>query len=102
VPEIKIVMPQEDDWRLDRRDLIEGHTLTWERWRAPKPSWDHDHCVLCWAKIADCVDRAAQSEAAAQTEAYVNEDRSEWLCAECAGEFREMLHLSLDGGPATA
>ena len=89
-------MPQEDDWRLDRRDLIEGHTLTWERWHAPKPSWDHDHCVPCWAKIADWNDGEVQPEA------YVDEAHSEWLCAACAGEFREMLCLKLIGGPAAA
>ena len=91
-----MVMQQGDDWRLDRRKLVEGHTLTWETWRAPKTTWDHDHCVLCWAKIADW------SADDVQPEAYVDKERSEWLCAACANEFRDLLKLRLIGGPAAA
>ena len=89
-------MSQESDWRLQSGGgpLVEGRTFTWKLWHAPKPSWDHDHCELCGQKLTDL--KLPDSRA----EGYADECEYYWLCAQCALDFRDTLHLRIVGGPA--
>jgi hypothetical protein len=44
----------EDDWRLtDQESWLHGAELIWKRYRARSETWEHEHCVFCWAKFMD-------------------------------------------------
>lgn len=88
-------MSQASDWRLQSGvRLVEGHTFTWKRWHAPRPSWDHDHCTLCGQKLTDLDIPDAQADG------YADEREYYWLCAQCVIDFRDTLQLRIVGGPA--
>jgi len=58
--------------------------------------WDHEHCALCWAKIA---------EAPGQASAYFSDD--DWLCIECyrsyvIGGLGQRVGDTLPSRPTTA
>jgi hypothetical protein len=94
---VKQVAIEEDDWRLQGgTKLVMGHTLTWKKWRAPRPSWDHDHCTLCFQRLAEPEKHFTD----AQYEGYADERDYYWLCRQCALDFKDTLNLILIGGPA--
>jgi hypothetical protein len=44
------------DWRLEHLETqshLRGVTFVRKPYAAPRPGWDHDHCVACWAKLAE-------------------------------------------------
>jgi hypothetical protein len=74
----------EPDWRLSNGgDHLKGLALARRVWRETRPQWDHDHCELCMAKIADA--RIPE----ALHEAYATKDEYRWICEVCFGDFRE-------------
>jgi hypothetical protein len=87
-------MPQHDDWRLQAGGpkVVMGHTFTWKRWHAPRPSWDHDHCALCNQELAE------HDLPGVQHEGYADERDYHWLCGQCAQDFKTVLNLTLIGG----
>ena len=76
----------DDDWRLNgQEDYLLSRRLRWERWATEQPSWDHDHCEFCFAKIWDRADGADE-----YTHAYVTaDDHKSWVCEVCFNDFRE-------------
>ena len=111
------------DWRLETREepWMYDARLRWERYRAPTPDWDHDHCALCWAKFSDAdniealregyVARADATPAVVLSEeertTYVDGHRivaspnaDEWICPTCFEDFRGRFGWKVDGsGP---
>ena len=63
------------------------------RWELQKPDWDHDHCAFCWTKFAEFDGPEILHEG------YATEDRHEWVCQGCVGDFRQRFGWSLIGGP---
>jgi hypothetical protein len=72
------------DWRFrgQERDLV-GSRLRHTPYRAPSPSWDHDHCAFCWRKLAEQGDAARAG--------WQTEDERQWICDECFADLREPL-----------
>lgn len=70
-----------------QRKWLQGKTLYWRRWVAPRESWDHDHCEFCFAHICDRED--------GQPEGWTTEDEYHWVCKSCCEDFREVFEWSL-------
>jgi hypothetical protein len=41
------------DWRLENVKRFKGARFWRKPYTMPSPSWDHDHCIGCWAKFAE-------------------------------------------------
>ncbi|HEY7173338.1 MAG TPA: hypothetical protein VH442_00340 [Micromonosporaceae bacterium] len=78
-------MSADHDWRLMGQErFLAGATLRWERWRRPRPDWDHDHCAFCQAEFA-----AVKTEHVDFTAGYVTaDDNYIWICRPCFEDFR--------------
>jgi len=36
------------DWRLTGQEkYLQNSTLKWQKYKMPRPKWDHDHCEFC-------------------------------------------------------
>jgi hypothetical protein len=77
----------DDDWRLrNARDSLAGSEVQHLPYKMPRPSWDHDHCILCWQKIAE-----------PQTPDSVHDGyvlpNQDWICPDCFETFADRLNL---------
>lgn len=81
-------MSNVQDWRLETTANLnlEGRSIEWVRWTAPKESWDHDHCVFCWQKFmeADIPD--------VQHYGWHTEDGQYWICQQCFVDFKDRFN----------
>lgn len=86
-----------DYWGQDGQEKIfpPGTTLELRRYRTHKPSWDHDHCIFCWAKLMDpdlseASRRAVEEDPQILTSGYTTGPvGGEWVCPSCFEEFAE-------------
>lgn len=90
-----------DDWRLGGQEsYLRGASLVWRRYRARSETWDHDHCVFCWAKFLDpefseFYRRQAAEHPDIQVEGYTTTAEHEhgadyhWICKLCFDDFAE-------------
>ena len=72
-----------------------GTTLELKPYRTHKASWDHDHCIFCWAKLMD-PELSAESRRAVEGNPEiliagytVGPPGGEWVCPSCFDEFAE-------------
>jgi len=72
------------DWREDGAKHIRGATLRFKKYRMPRPSWDHDHCVGCWAKF---MENPGQD---ILTEGYATE-ADDWVCPTCFADLKDRM-----------
>ncbi len=83
--------PAADDWRRQGQEYLSGARWVFRAYRPYRSDWEHDHCVLCSAKLScDEVDL---------NEGYATEDEYHWVCAECFADFRDELGWSVDQDP---
>lgn len=83
-------MENEQDWRLCGQErYLKGKTLVKRRYRAPRPSWDHDHCEFCWATFME------QAWPGTLQEGYTTEDEYYWVCPQCFVDFREKFQWKI-------
>ena len=108
-------MVEEEDYRLeDEEDWMYGAKL--ERWpfTAPTPDWDHEHCVLCWAKFMEPphtdvehgglvwgYDRSPEPTPLEERSVRHGEGMivgapgdEKWICEECFGDFEQRFGWS--------
>jgi hypothetical protein len=86
----------EDDWRRMGQEaaLPPGTELVRKTYRAPRTSWDHDHCSFCFTKFVP-PDAASHMMEPVLTEGYTTTDRFErgaayeWVCLDCFDDFAE-------------
>ncbi len=78
-------MREPNDWRLTNQlSYLKGVEMTWRKYEAPRPDWDHDHCEFCWAKFAD------RSEPEILSEGFVTSEE-QWVCASCYEDFNDLF-----------
>src|SRR5689334_3373700 len=77
----------EQDWRLEHlktQPYLRGVSWARKTYRMPSPTWDHDHCVACWAKFAEeHIVPDSLREGYATTEDYPRGAEYEWVCIPC-------------------
>ncbi len=84
------------DWRLDHlntQPYLRGVKFRRAPYKAPRPGWDHDHCVGCWATFAEFESDKEQilHEGYATCDDYPKGAQYEWVCPECFKDFREVM-----------
>ena len=84
-------MVQEKDWRLENAAFLKGATLVRRRWQAPRQDWDHDHCVACWAKLAEFGGPGVHREGYATTADHTRGEGYYWICPQCFLDLQEEL-----------
>lgn len=92
---------EQDDWRLTDQDrYLHGAELTWKSYRARSETWEHEHCVFCWAKFMDPDFSKEHAGHIAEhpdvlTEGYTTTTSHEhgadyhWICKPCFDDFSE-------------
>jgi hypothetical protein len=81
-------------------DLPAGTALTLKRYRARSATWEHEHCLFCWAKFMDPQfsdehRRFIQEHSDVLTEGYTTTADHErgadwhWVCPQCVEDFAE-------------
>jgi len=79
-------------WEDLKRPEVVGATLMRRRWTRPigDASYDHDHCVFCFAKFSDTVSGALR-------EGFTTADEAMWVCGDCVSipELREQFRLTM-------
>lgn len=94
-----------DDWRRSSPGAAERTRFRWARYVAPKPEWDHDHCLFCWAKFVprseQGKDRLARDQHTIYFEGYATIEPSgsgfEWVCRPCFEDFADELGFVVIG-----
>ena len=88
-------MAMTKDWRLEHLETqpyLRGVAFVRKPYRKPKPTWDHDHCVACWAKLAERdVASADVHEGYATTKDYKHGENYDWVCVPCFELFRDAM-----------
>jgi len=81
------------DWRLahlETQPYLRGAAFVKKKYRKPSPRWDHDHCVACWATLAepDVTGTDVVHEGYAITNEYIRGENYDWVCLPCFELFR--------------
>jgi hypothetical protein len=72
----------DDDWRrFNQNDYLKGVTLSYKKYKMPRPDWDHDHCEFCFETISEFEGDL--------NEAYTTLDDYYWICPQCFDDFKE-------------
>jgi hypothetical protein len=91
------------DWRLTNQEAyLKGATLVRKPYRAYSETWDHDHCVFCWATFIDptgsdvspkYVDEHPDvlTEGYATTADHPRGADYYWICSDCFDDFAQPL-----------
>jgi hypothetical protein len=84
-----------DHWGQTDQERIfpPGTALELRRYRTHRASWDHDHCIFCWAtlmdpELSDACRRAVEGDSEILISGYtVGPPGGEWVCPNCFEEF---------------
>ena len=87
----------EQDWRakhLETQPYLRGVRFQRKQYRPPRPDWDHDHCVACWAKFAEIPegDEPVQHDGYTTCADYQHGAEYDWVCPQCFADFKELMH----------
>lgn len=102
-----------DDWRRSSPGVARGAHFHWNQYLAPKPAWDHDHCLFCWAKFVPEEEKSQHltggDEHTIYSSGYATVEAegsgSGWVCRPCFEDFADELGLVVEdssAGPASA
>lgn len=80
-----------NEWKIDVGKRLKGQALRLKRYAQPSASWDHDHCVTCWAKFAERDGPDILHEGYATTDSYDKGADYAWVCPQCFDELKDDL-----------
>jgi len=82
----------DNGWRLENAKHLKGRTLALKRYFRPNENWDHDHCVACWAKVAEFEGQEIIHEGYVTLPDNSKNDRYQWwICPECFSDLSMTL-----------
>lgn len=79
------------DWRAENAEGLRGQPLRFKVWKKASETWDHDHCVGCWAKFAEFDGPEILKAGFATTESYARGAEYDWVCETCFNELKAEL-----------
>jgi hypothetical protein len=85
-------MHPEQDWRVDNCKILKGVVLRRKKYSAPRKDWDHDHCLACWAKLAEFDGPEILHEGYATTAESKWGADYHWICPTCFTELRDVMN----------
>jgi len=88
-------MVPEDDWRLCFAGHLKDARFRWKQWYPPSESWDHDHCLGCWATFNLNEGGDSLQEGYAITADYQWGADYVWVCPACFEDLNENLNWSV-------
>ena len=86
-------MLEPNDWRLffvpkgEQGEALKNIPLYRIPYRPLSETWDHEHCIFCWAKFylhPDCLQEGYCTHPE-------NDRDADWICPECYEDFKEMF-----------
>jgi hypothetical protein len=78
------------DWRIDLAKRLKGEHLQFKQYRS-SPGWDHDHCILCFKKLAEWDGPDIAHEGYTTLADYKFGADYHWVCRQCFSELREIM-----------
>lgn len=85
-------MLEKNDWRLTNQEhYLKNASLIRKQYKAPTPTWDHDHCSFCW-------DRFSEYDGSLH-EGYCTTDENHWICDTCFEDFKDMFGFQVIDNP---
>jgi hypothetical protein len=92
-------------------DLPPGTALVFRACRARSETWEHEHCLFCFAKFmdpdfSDAHRRYIEEHNDVLTEGYTTTSEHpqgagwHWVCLRCVEDFAEEFGLRIADGPA--
>ena len=90
-------MIAKDDWRLTagpirgREEELKHIPLYYIPFQPLSDSWDHEHCVFCWAKFflhPECLQEGYCTRPQ-------NSRDADWICPDCYEDFKEIFGWTL-------
>ena len=77
-----------DDWRIfDQPDYLYKAVCEKRKYTKYSETWDHEHCVFCWAKISEYEGDIH--------ECYHAIDADVWICEACFDDFKDMFQWTV-------
>ena len=94
------------DWRLEQLESqshLRGAALIRKRYQAPSREWDHDHCVACWATLAERPIGGTNllHEGYTTTADFARGADYDWNCVPCFESFSKAMEWR-DVTPSTS
>lgn len=90
-----------DDWRLTSQthQLFDGAVLTWKDYYRWSPSWDHDHCGLCWREFVPADEPTDDPDAVHAGYTMPGPPASPrpdyyWICQPCFADLAAVLGMT--------
>jgi hypothetical protein len=96
-----------DDWRLRGQErFLQGAELVWKHYRPWSATWEHDHCVFCFAKFmdpgfSDGHQHYVDANPDVLTAGYTTTARhrlgaeAQWICENCFVDFAERFEWTV-------
>jgi hypothetical protein len=87
-------MLNDDDPRLQiarQHDLPASTVFQRKLYHAYRPDWQHDHCVGCWATLAEYEGAGYLKEGFAVTADYPKGENYEWVCPNCFEALKSQM-----------
>lgn len=84
-------------WRIDNAAHLKGAKLRFQRYTRWNESWDHDHCLACWAKFAEFDGPGIQHQGYATGDDYPMGARYEWVCTTCFADLKDDMQWTAAG-----
>jgi hypothetical protein len=90
-----------DDLRLEHlrtQPFLRGVRFRFAKYRAYRPSWDHDHCAGCWVKFMEhgSEREPIQTEGYTTGEDYEKGPEYEWVCRTCFADLKDAMGWTED------
>jgi hypothetical protein len=89
-------MPETNDELLERLAYLRGAVWSRATWSPPSERWDHEHCVVCWARFVTL--EASEEEPLREglaTTGPAGQPEYHWLCPDCFHAYREVFGWSV-------
>jgi hypothetical protein len=85
----------ENDWRFLNAEFLRGQKFRFKLYVPPRPEWDHDHCVGCWAKFMEKAGREIEQSGYAVTAECEKGQDYYWICASCFVALKDQLEWAV-------
>jgi len=79
------------DWRLENVKGFEGLRFKRKAYSRWSDSWDHDHCIGCWARFAEIDGPNILREGYATCEDWKHGADYDWICPTCFADLRDVM-----------
>jgi hypothetical protein len=83
-------------WRIDNAEHLKGVRLRYRQYTQWSESWDHDHCVGCWAKFAVFDGPGIQHDGYATGDDDPRGAGYDWICKTCFADLKNDLQWTAD------